>query len=432
MLIEFRFKNFRSFRDEAVLSMEAMGLGSHKESLIRYRSHKLLPGAAIYGKNGGGKSNVVRAFWLAVQFVRNAQRTQHEGEPVPVAPFCLNDYSQNEPTEFEFIYTFNGNKYRYSLAATREKVIREELYHSPKGQNALVFSREGQQFSFTEDKARRRLISETVASNQLFFSVASTMNDAVCVNAMRWFRDYIFFSRDYADIPQQLLNYSNDGRMLKAIEDYARAADFGIESMQFEIDRKELGADSVLPNDFPDEIRVALAQFMRALSDVSDRSESHMRMCEVKAISSHLGRTAEGKAAQYSIELADESDGTRRLMAFAPAIELALTKGGVLVIDEIEKELHPMLVEFIVAKFQNKASNPNGAQLIFTTHNTELLNMELLRKDQLYFADKNREDGASELYSISGFKTRTGENVRKEYLLGKYGAIPDVSIEEVS
>lgn len=112
MLIEFRFKNYRSFRDEATLSMEATGLSSFKNCLIPLSSTvKLLPAVAIYGKNGGGKSNVIRAFWLAVQFVRNAQRTQHEGANIPVNCFALNDYSKEDPTEFHFVYTVNGIKY---------------------------------------------------------------------------------------------------------------------------------------------------------------------------------------------------------------------------------------------------------------------------------------------------------------------------------
>ena len=110
MLIEFRFKNYRSFRDDAVLSMEATGLGTFRNSLILYNGIKLLPGAVIYGKNGGGKSNVIRAFWLAAQFIRNAQKTQHEKASIPVVPFALNDYSATEPTEFEFIYTSEGIK----------------------------------------------------------------------------------------------------------------------------------------------------------------------------------------------------------------------------------------------------------------------------------------------------------------------------------
>ena len=118
-------------------------------------------------------------------------------------------------------------------------------------------------------------------------------------------------------------------------------------------------------------------------------------------------------------------------MALAPAIESALRIGGILLVDELERELHPMRVNYSIAKFQSKASNPNGAQIVFTTHNTELMNLELLRKDQLYFVDKHDKDGTSELYSLSEFSTRTTDNIRKGYLVGKYGAIPDVEIEEV-
>lgn len=431
MLIEFRFKNYRSFRDETILSMEATGLGVFKNSLITYNNSKLLPGAAIYGKNGGGKSNVIRAFWLAVQFIKNAQRTQHEKAAIPVIPFALNDYSASEPSEFAFIFTLDGVKYWYSFAATREKVFTESLYHAPKGQKALVFSRRGQSYSFTEDKARRKLISEAVAENQLFFSVACTMNDAACSGAMRWFRERVFFSRDYSDIPRQLLEYSEDANMLKAISRYAKAADVGIAEMQFEINNREFDDESTFPDYIPEGIKTALVQFMHTLAETSNNSEVRLKMGEVTATSKHKGETREGRMEYYTLELADESDGTRKLMSIAPAIESVLANGGILLVDELERELHPMLVEFIVSKFQSKRTNPNGAQIIFTTHNTELLNMELLRKDQLYFVDKRREDGVSELYSISEFATRTTDNIRKGYLLGKYGATPDIEIEEV-
>lgn len=273
MLIEFRFKNYRSFRDEAVLSMEAVGLSSFKKSLIEQNKMKLLPGAAIYGKNGGGKSNVIRAFWLGVQFIRNAQRIQHEKASMPVVPFLLDDYSANNPTEFAFDYIADGIKYWYSFEATKEKIIRESLYHAPKGQKALVFSREQQKFNFTEDKARRKLISETVAENQLFFSVACTMNDAVCTKAMKWFREDIFFSRDYTDIPQQLLEYSGDSNMLNAISEYAKAADFGIEEMQFEIENKEIDGAIDFPENIPEGMKSALTSFIQILSENSNNSE---------------------------------------------------------------------------------------------------------------------------------------------------------------
>ena len=431
MLIEFRFKNYRSFRDEAVLSMEAVGLGSFKKSLIEQNNMKLLPGAAIYGKNGGGKSNVIRAFWLGVQFIRNAQRIQHEKAAVPVVPFLLNDYSLNEPTEFSFEYIEDGVKYWYSFSATREKIIKESLYHAPKGQKALVFSRKLQKFSFTEEKARRKLISETVAENQLFFSIACTMNDAACARAMKWFREAIFFSRDYTDIPKQLLEYSGDSNMLNAISDYAKTADFGIEEMQFEIENKEIEGTIDFPENIPEDMKTALTSFIQILSETSNNSEGKLKMCQIKAQSKHKGVLENGDTGLFNLELEDESDGTRKLMSLAPAIESVLEKGGVLLVDEIERELHSMLVNFIIAKFQSKNSNPNGAQIIFTTHNTELMNMEFMRKDQIYFADKNREDGSSELYSVTDFTTKTADNIRKGYLAGKYGATPELEIEEV-
>lgn len=430
MLIEFKFGNFRSFRDEAVLSMEAMGLGRLKNCLISYNSMKLIPSVAIYGKNGGGKSNVIRAFWLAVQFIKNAQRTQHENAKIPVKPFLLNDYSKDEPTFFEFTYVLDNVKYIYGFSATKEKIFSEYLYHSPKGQKATVFTRTEQKFTFTEEKAKRKLISEAVAPNQLFFSVACTMNDADCMRAMKWFRDYVFFSRDYADIPEQLLEYSNDKNMLAAISGYAKAADLGIEKMEFEF-KDEVVKDFESEKNIPEEIRFALTAFMQNLKENSNISEIGLQKSEVRATSYHNGINKNGIKTAFTLDLSDESDGTRKLMSIAPAIESVLNNGGIVLVDELEKELHPMLVNYIVAKFQSKTSNPNGAQLIFTTHNTELLNMELMRKDQLYFADKNRKDGASELYSIGDFSTKTADNIRKGYLAGKYGATPDIEIEEV-
>ena len=432
MLIEFRFKNYRSFRDEAVLSMEATGLSSFKSCLIPLSSTaKLLPAIAIYGKNGGGKSNVIRAFWLAVQFIRNAQRTQHERATIPITPFALNDYSKDEPTEFSFEYTTDGVKYWYRFATTRDRIISESLYHAPKGQKALIFNRIGQTFVFTEEKAKRTLIGDMVADNQLFFAVACTMNDASCIAAMRWFRNQIFFSRDYPDIPRQLLEYSEDKNMLMAISNYAKAADLGIQDMQFEFNSEEVSDDESIPDNIPEGIKTALIQFMHALAETSNNSEIHLQKGEVSAKASHLGENRDGKKDLYSLDLSDESDGTRKLMALAPTIESALRTGGILLVDELERELHPMLVNYIVAKFQSKSSNPNGAQIVFTTHNTELMNLELLRKDQLYFVDKRDKDGSSELYTISEFTTRTTDNIRKGYLVGKYGATPDVKIEGV-
>ena len=432
MLIEFKFTNYRSFRDETVLSMEAIGLGTYKSCLIPFRNKRLLPAAAIYGKNGGGKSNVIRAFWLAVQFIRNAQRTQHENALIPVQPFLLNDTSRDEPTSFEFIYAIADVKYVYGFSATKKEIFKEYLYYAPKGQLSMVFERDHQNFMFRDnsEKKRRQLISEAVGPNQLYFAIACTMNETACQKAMSWFRENIFFSRDYTDIPSQLIEYSENPDMLAAIKKYAENADVGIQDMNFEFRNEEI-KDASNTGDIPSGIVAALTQFAKALSDISNNSEIKLQRSEVNATSYHRGLKSDGSEALFELQLADESDGTRKLMALAPAIERALECGGLLLVDELEKEMHPLMVEMIVSKFQSQSSNPNHAQIIFTTHDTELLNMNLLRKDQLYFADKSKKDGASELYSISELQTPTNENIRKGYLLGKYGGTPDIEIEEV-
>ncbi len=433
MLIEFTFSNYRSFKNEAVLSMEAIGLSAFKSTLINFKNDNYLPAVAIYGKNGGGKSNVIRAFWLAVQFIRNAQRTQHENATIPVQPFLLDDTSSQKETSFEFVYVFDEVKYTYGFSATKTEIISEYLYHAPKGQKALVFSREHQHFSFREnaEKKKRQLISEAVGKNQLYFAVACTMNEQSCVSAMKWFREHLFFSRDYSDIPTQLIENAENPNMLEAIKNYARIADLGIQDMNFDFHQKELSNSKDIPGQLPEGIRIALSKFMEALSDSPNAAETKLKMSDVHTTSLHKGVTADGTSQLFPLSLADESDGTRKLMSIAPAIERVLNCGGVLLVDELDKEMHPLMVQMIVSKFQSSRTNPKHAQIIFTTHDTELLSMELLRKDQLYFADKSRKTGISSLYSISELNTPTNVNVRKSYLLGKYGASPDLPIEEV-
>ena len=433
MLIEFKFSNYRSFRDEGCLSLEATGLRTKKRSLIPSKPTNLLPAVAIFGKNGGGKSNVIRAFWLGVQFVRNAQRTQHENATVPVKPFLLDDNSTEKPASFEYTYIRDGVKYIYGFSATRKSILWEYLYHTPKGQKALVFSREGQKFTFRENSMRklRELIGEAVDHNQLYFSVACTMNEPICKAAMGWFREDLFFSRDYADIPEQLIEYSEDPNMLKAITRYAVEADIGVEDIKFEVKNEELDGNDLPFDGIPEELKDALTQFMKALSESPNVSEAKLKMGQVRATSLHRGLNRQGECILYPLSLAEESDGTKKLMALAPAVERALERGGVLLVDELESGMHPILAAFLVSKFQSPDANPNHAQLIFTTHNLDLLDEELLRKDQIYFVDKDRESGASSLYRISEFSTPTTENLRKGYLLGKYGATPDIIPEEV-
>lgn len=433
MLIKFQFYNYRSFRDNSLLSMEAKGNSEYKSCLIPYKKKGFLPAAAILGKNGGGKSNVIRAFWLGVQFIRNAQKTQNEKAPVPVRPFALNNYSKDNPTGFEYEYIQDGVKYTYGFSATEKEIVTEFLFAAPKGQKAEIFTRKNQNFSFpiNSEKKKKEMIANAIGPNQLFFSIACVMNYQPCIAAMKWFRESVHFSKDYADMPQQLLDHAENPNMLKSIVSYAKQADVGIEDISFEIKNEEISTEHSLPDHLPEGMIQALKQFAAALKDSSDTAEMNLRIGEIKTSSLHRGITEDGNPAFFPLELADESDGTRRLMSLAPGIEQILEQGGILLVDELDRELHPLLAEFIISKFQSPKSNPGHAQIIFTTHDTELLNMEILRKDQIYFVDKSKKNGVSELFNLTELPVRTNDNIRKSYLIGKYGAIPDVDTMEI-
>lgn len=415
MLIEFSFSNYRSFRGKNTLSLESLK-----------KKKGLLPLVAIYGKNGGGKSNLIRAFWLAVKFICNAQMTQGAGVLVPVDPFKLNDYSTETPTSFEFIYKYKGIKYIYGFSATKEKICEEYLYHYPKGFRAQVFKRTGQEFSFIQDKAFKQLISKAVAENQLYFSVANTMNESVCAEAMKFFTESIVFSREFEDLPGQIrLNYHNNN-VLKSMKQYAQRADVGITDMKFEMKNTEIDVDDTIPEDAPPELSRALKSFVSALSD---NSQVKIQRNEIKARTYHTGISKNGEISQYELGLEDESDGTLRLMALAAAIDRTIDNGGIFVADELEKGLHPLLTEYIVNKFQNSEINKNNAQLIFTTHDTEIMRQHFLDADQFYFVDKDRQTGESELYSVDGLGKKSNADIRTGYLIGKFGGIPELGDE---
>ena len=407
--------------------MEIFALIASQVSLESLKKKKgLLPLVAIYGKNGGGKSNLIRAFWLAVKFICNAQMTQGAGVLVPVDPFKLNDYSTETPTSFEFIYKYKGIKYIYGFSATKEKICEEYLYHYPKGFRAQVFKRTGQEFSFIQDKAFKQLISKAVAENQLYFSVANTMNESVCAEAMKFFTESIVFSREFEDLPGQIrLNYHNNN-VLKSMKQYAQRADVGITDMKFEMKNTEIDVDDTIPEDAPPELSRALKSFVSALSD---NSQVKIQRNEIKARTYHTGISKNGEISQYELGLEDESDGTLRLMALAAAIDRTIDNGGIFVADELEKGLHPLLTEYIVNKFQNSEINKNNAQLIFTTHDTEIMRQHFLDADQFYFVDKDRQTGESELYSVDGLGKKNNADIRTGYLIGKFGGVPELGDE---
>lgn len=433
MLKQFTVKNYRSFRDKAILDLQ-IGFNSNENDvcLIKNGNSTYLPAISIYGKNGGGKSNLYRAMWLAITFIKNAQLTQNEKAKIPVRPFELNDYSLNEPTEFDFLYTIDEIQYQYGFSATKEKIITEYLYIWPKNKKSIIFERqENNIFSFPKnpEQARKQLISENVANNQLFLVIACLMNYKPCIEAMSWFRDKVFFSKDYKEIETHLIEYEDDIAMLNSIVKNTKSADLGISNIKFEFDNIDITNLEDIPKNIPEHLKEtiinSLPQLKKSLLSNNDKEmESYLTLSKIKTELYHLGTDSNGNIKEYVFGLNMESDGTRRLMALSPALENVLRNGGVFIVDELERELHPELVDFIVKKFTSKDINTNGAQIIFTTHNTELLSRDTLRRDQIYFVDKNNNDGASILYPLTDFSPRKESDIFKAYSIGKFGAIP--------
>ena len=217
--------------------------------------------------------------------------------------------------------------------------------------------------------------------------------------------------------------------MLQAIVSAAKAADLGIQDIRFELDNQVIDLDDL--EKYPSQIRgmvQALNMLRASLRQNENEAEIQLSAGKLKSTTIHSGIDRNGNSASYNLTLSDESDGTRRLMALAPAIEKTLSNGGLFVVDELEREMHLILIEHVINRYQQKTNNVSGAQIIFTTHQTALLNQETLRRDQIYFVDKDPEDGASSLYSLADFNVRNDMNIQKAYLLGKFGAIPSIEV----
>ena len=231
---------------------------------------------------------------------------------------------------------------------------------------------------------------------------------------------------------QNILSHREDKELLQSIIQIAKVADFGISDMKFEINNTEISNLEELPEFVTEqqrqEIEKAIEQFRKSLSADAESSEGILQFNELKATSYHKGKDSQGNIQEYALPLSEESDGTIRFMSRAAAIQDTLKVGGVLIVDEIENRLHPLLVQYIIEKFQNQ-SDGQRAQLIFTTNSTDIMNRGMLRRDQYYFVDKDNMTGESELYSLADFSVRLEENIAKAYLLGKYGAVPYIDEE---
>ena len=384
MLLQFSVTNHRSIKETAIISMKAAADKTMKEVLISPDGKKeLVPVMAIYGANAAGKSNVIHALLLMREMVCGGYAKPLKGAELPYEPFAFVD-GQMEPTEFEIIYYYEGIKYAYGFSFDKERIISEYLYHWPNGREALVFSREKDQYEFRESIQEQLTLGGRTPENRLYLTSSNEWNCAQTEKAYLWFQ-------------KSLCGLIAMGVSNESTIDAIRKGGEGKQRILKEMMLADLGICNV---------------------ELSGTKE--------KPIISTVHQLTDdsGEQKQYTLLLGQESVGTQRFFSRIGLWMDALNSGAVLVVDEIEASMHPLLTRHLIEMIQDQTINQNHAQLIFTTHDTGLLDLKLLRRDQIWFAEKDEKTMQTDIYALTEFSPRKEENIARGYLQGRYGAIP--------
>ncbi len=411
MLFRFRTRNFRSIRDEVELTLVASNLSDLPESVIEtpFAERGALRAAAIYGPNASGKSNLL----LAMKFLSTAIETSQRSWPtegVPRERFLLDEESALKASLFEADIAINDVRYVYGFEVDSERVISEWLHAYPTARRRMLFEREGEVFSFGKHLGgENNTIKSLTRANSLFLSAAAQNNHEQLLPIYQWFSSaWSFVIGNRQDLTATTAQTASEDRFRKSMSRLVTAADLGIESFETPDESKRDRAK-----------RIAFSWLEGKTPEIP-----------VGKTVSFVHRGA-NKAPSISLPLTAESDGTLAYFGLLGPVLTTLSTGGLLFIDEITSSLHPMLAMEIVRLFNSPAENPKGAQLLFTTHDTSLLDGQILRRDQVWLTEKD-ESGGTHLYPLTEFKPRRGENIRSGYLQGRYGAVPLVELSAVS
>ncbi|MGB4576360.1 MAG: ATP-binding protein, partial [Paludibacter sp.] len=404
MLWQFTVKNYKTFKDKATLSLIASNYDKKTLEAENIYSDevfnkRILKSAVVYGANASGKSTLVNAIAFMRLFVlRSAGRQQ--GDSIEVDPFRLNVTTENEPSEFEVIFSFDHVLYRYGLEATQQEVISEWLYYKPKTKEVELFYRDGDQIDFHESlfsKGKMVATQGLVRKNALLVSVAAQFNEEQAIAVINWFRNLRVISNVREYFSQRFnINRTKTPADKQKIITLLKDADFGIQDIEVEL----MNEDNI-PSHYPLSLKNKLIAEIKEgnMERVNDILFSHRK----------YGRDNEFvHNVPFSLDK-DESSGTQKYFNLLGPILDVLENGQVLVVDELDAQLHPNLLCRIISLFHSTEMNHNNAQLIFNSHDTNLLDSGLFRRDQIWFTDKDKY-GAAKLYSLADFSS---EEVRK-------------------
>lgn len=415
MLIEFSVANFLSIRDRTTLSL-VKAKGDELEDTNAFQPNalatpSLLRSSAIYGPNAAGKSNVIRALQVMERMVLKSAGQSQVGEKLPVTPFLLSDASRSKPSEFEVTFVSQGVRYQYGFAATSERVTEEWLLAYPEGKSQRWFDRfydaEVNEYEWKMGgffTGKKKVWIDATRPNALFLSTAIQLNNQQLKPVFEWFSETLHVAGFGRWSPSFSIELCEKDDAREKIVSFLQAADIDIDDVELENEKFNV---EDLPDDMPDAVKDELANKFKDKSFVNVKT-------------AHVADS--GKKVLFDLD--DESDGTQKIFALAGPWLDTLENGYVLVIDELHDNLHPLIVKFLIGLFHSNESNPKNAQLIFSTHDTSILNQEVFRRDQIWFCDKE-SDHTTKLYPLTDFSPRKGiENLERGYLSGRYGALP--------
>lgn len=410
MLLSFRAANHRSLRDEQQLNLA----WAFKADLPEAVDWPAVPVAAIFGANASGKSNLIDALNYLRAMALESDRETEPGYGIERSPFALDPDMAAEDSWFVVDAVLEGVRFTYGFALNDFRVTDEWLYRYPSKQRQIVFERKAGKYRFgttVHSERELRRVTEITPDSVLFITSAARYEQQDVLPVYSWLRDIEISNRSQSLYTRSdrmaawLTREENRQRALKLL----KFADFGIN----DVIARELPGDEVSSTTSPIYYATRTSRSADGL-----RIRSRVRI--------ELLFEMSGSKGHVPLALEQQSDGTRAFLTMLPGVLKCLETGSVMVIDELESNLHPNLARHVVKLFQDPESNPRGAQLVFTTHNTSLLgsNFEILKRDQIWFVEKGEQDGATILFPLSDFKPRNKENTERRYLGGGYGAVP--------
>ena len=437
MLVEFSVENYRSIQERQTLSMvasEDLEVGAFRETpLLENNSFpmptgeelRLLASAAIYGPNASGKSNLVRAMQSLKRVVMDSATKVQAGERLPyIQPFLLDAEWSKKPTCFEVIFIDEEIRYEYQVSLDQRRVYEEQLIAHVKGRSQTWFSRQynpenpelqqddGYEWSFPKLKGQKKRIQKFVRSNSLFLSHAAQNNHPQLTKVFDWFFNNInFIDTDFSS-PYTAERCRREPKFREAVVKLIIEADIGISDIK--VDAKPVPAE--MRTFFFDTLREFSSEIQRP-DIIEDFEKDDLKVIQVVTV--HKSSNSE-EPVFFNID--DESEGTQRLFEMAGPWLDVLQEGEVLIVDELDRSMHPILARSLVKMFNDPEINKKNAQLIFTTHDTTLLDPEIFHREQVWFTEKDRN--MTNLYSLLEFQSREDESLQRGYLLGRYGAIP--------